>query len=74
MAIGPYHQDFALNFANAQNARLSFNLKIAQVTYLKICISEAQMKPTDKEYPGDKFAFLIKALVYIFLFQLGDRI
>ena len=36
LATGPYHQDFAVPLEKASNARLSFNLKIAQVVTIKL--------------------------------------
>ncbi len=48
LATGPYHQDFAIPLPKAQGARISFNLKIAQMVKLKIKINEAELIPNMK--------------------------
>jgi hypothetical protein len=35
LATGPFHQDFALSLLNDSDARVSFNLKIAQIIKMK---------------------------------------
>lgn len=35
LANGPFHQDFAINLKDDPSARLSFNLKIAQIIKMK---------------------------------------
>lgn len=35
LANGPFHQDFAINLKDDPAARLSFNLKIAQIIKMK---------------------------------------
>ena len=35
LANGPFHQDFAINLRDDPAARLSFNLKIAQIIKMK---------------------------------------
>jgi hypothetical protein len=48
LATGPYHQDFAIPLPKAQGARISFNLKIAQMVKLKIKITEVELIPNMK--------------------------
>ena len=48
LATGPFHQDFALKLANDPTARLSFNLKIAQMIKMKFEFLEAQMIPVER--------------------------
>jgi hypothetical protein len=48
LATGPFHQDFALKLANDPTARLSFNLKIAQIIKMKFEFLQAQMIPIEK--------------------------
>lgn len=48
LATGPYHQDFAIQLSKAENARISFNLKIAQEVAVKLQVQEATMIPKDK--------------------------
>jgi len=40
LATGPYHQDFAFPLPKAPGARLSFNLKIAQMVKIKLNFNE----------------------------------
>ena len=35
MATGPFHQDFAIDLKDDPAARVSFNLKIAQIVKMK---------------------------------------
>ena len=64
LATGPYHQDFAIPLSKADNARISFNLKIAQEVGLKLQVEEAEMIPNDKElFPADIFAFGLSSIV-----------
>jgi hypothetical protein len=65
LATGPYHQDFAIPLPKAQGARISFNLKIAQMVKLRIKINEVELIPNMKEFPGDIFAFCLKSIVTI---------
>lgn len=48
LATGPYHQDFSVALEKAENARISFNLKIAQEILIKLKVNEAEMIPKDK--------------------------
>lgn len=45
LANGPFHQDFAINLKDDPSARVSFNLKIAQIIKMKFEFIEAQMIP-----------------------------
>jgi hypothetical protein len=63
LATGPYHQDFAIPLPKAQGARLSFNLKIAQLVRMHLKFQEVRMIPKDKEFPGDTFAFELRSIV-----------
>jgi hypothetical protein len=36
ITTGPFHQDFAVEFANGRTGRISFDLKISQIITLKI--------------------------------------
>lgn len=48
LATGPFHQDFAIKLKDDPAARVSFNLKIAQIIKMKFQFLEAQMKPYEK--------------------------
>lgn len=48
LANGPFHQDFAINLKDDPAARVSFNLKIAQIIKMKFDFLEAQMIPNEK--------------------------
>jgi hypothetical protein len=73
LATGPYHQDFAIALPKAPGARLSFNLKIAQLVKIRLKMKEVEMIPKNKEFPGDMFAFSLKSIVSSPLFRLEIR-
>lgn len=63
LASGPYHQDFAIPLPKAPGARISFNLKIAQLVRIRMRINEVKLIPKNKEFPGDMFAFGMRSIV-----------
>jgi len=50
-----------------KGARLSFNLKIAQRVEIKLKLKELELYLNSKEFPGDTFAFNLKAIVLLTL-------
>lgn len=70
LATGPYHQDFAVN---DKGVRVSFNLKIAQLVKVRIVTDQAEMIPREKEYPGDRFAFTLRSIVYSVTLRWGKK-
>lgn len=64
LATGPYHQDFAIPLPKAPGARLSFNLKIAQLVKIHLKLQEVRLLPNSKEFPGDMFAFGLRSIVH----------
>lgn len=73
LATGPYHQDFAISLPKAPGARLSFNLKIAQMVKMRLKLIEVEMIPKNKEFPGDMFAFSLKSIVGMSLCRSETR-
>ena len=63
LATGPFHQDFAVPLPDAPHARLSFDLRISQSVKMRVKVNEAELVPKDREYPGDTFAFCLRAIV-----------
>lgn len=63
LATGPYHQDFAIPLPKAPGARLSFNLKVAQLVKIRMRINDVKLVPKNKEFPGDTFAFALRSIV-----------
>lgn len=74
LATGPYHQDFAISLPKAPGARLSFNLKIAQMVKMRLKLKEVEMIPKNKEFPGDMFAFSLKSIVSLGLCRSATRL
>lgn len=48
LATGPYHQDFSIPLPKAPGARLSFNLKIAQLVKIRLRLDEVKLIPKNK--------------------------
>jgi hypothetical protein len=71
LATGPYHQDFSVPLPKAPGARLSFNLKIAQMIQIHLKINETKVTSKEREFPGDMFAFSIRSIVKQPLFRSG---
>lgn len=69
LATGPYHQDFAFPLADAPNTRLSFDLRLSEVVKMRVALKETSLVPSDREYPGDTFAFCLRAIVKMSLFS-----
>jgi hypothetical protein len=65
LATGPYHQDFAIPLPKAAGARLSFNLKIAQLVKIRLRLNEVRMIAKNKEFPGDTFTFGMRSIVLL---------
>ena len=63
LATGPYHQDFSIPVAQAKGARISFDVKISQRVRLYLKVIEVEYVPRDRDFPGDMFAFGVKAIV-----------
>jgi len=73
LATGPYHQDFSIPLPNAPGARLSFNLKIAQLVKIKLRLNEVKLIPKNKEFPGDTFTFGMRSIVALDLARSATR-
>lgn len=74
LATGPYHQDFAIPLPKAPGARLSFNLKIAQLVKMRLRLHEVRLLPKNKEFPGDMFAFGLRSIVVFPLARSATRL
>jgi hypothetical protein len=74
LATGPYHQDFSIPLPKAPGARLSFNLKMAQLVKIRMRINDVKLVPKNKEFPGDTFAFALRSIVFDSLFRLATRL
>jgi len=64
IATGPYHQDFAVGFANGKTGRISFDLKISQIVAVKIELLSAEISLL-RAHPGEAFSFSIKTIVNV---------
>jgi hypothetical protein len=63
LSTGPYHQDFCLPLPKAMSTRIAFNLKISQLAKISLHFQEIDMIPRDHVFPGDTYAFALKAIV-----------
>jgi len=70
LATGPYHQDFSVPLPKAPGARLSFNLKVAQMIQIYLKVNEIKVISKEREFPGDTFAFNIRSIVKCLVFRL----
>jgi len=70
LATGPYHQDFSVPLPKAPGARLSFNLKVAQMIQMQLKVNETKVVSKEREFPGDMFAFSIRSIVRQMIFRL----
>jgi hypothetical protein len=62
ITTGPFHQDFAVEFANGRTGRISFDLKISQIIAVKIELQSAEIALL-RDHPGEEFSFSIKTIV-----------
>jgi len=62
ISVGPYHQDFQVNFSNGCLARISLDVKISQLIELDIRPAEITIGMA-VEHPGEEFHYTLRTVV-----------